>query len=273
MVFIWWVRPPIKGPVLLKRTATRSSNAYFIVLYYVFHLTGVLTGWIYRLRCRFVCLSVCPPPSGGLYLYIYQTLRIWLRIQFRQFLWIFLDWQDPETLRPWDPETLRPWDPKDHETQGLQKLNQSVFKFYTTQHKMAQKERLRVQASSAAKLPHSIIQEEIKYLHNSSPPHGHEVLSPVWSGIIPGTVLHKNTSMELPIFQIGLMWGDFLELIHNLCYTEPPYRSCSLPAKFADSVVLKDGLLNNRVCTVKFLVVESYFSCNTTHTCKDAPGH
>ena len=34
----------------------------------------------------------------------------------------------------------------------------------------------------------------------------------------------------------------------------------SLPAKFADSVDLKDGLLNYRVCTVKFLVVESYFS-------------
>ena len=41
---------------------------------------------------------------------------------------------------------------------------------------------------------------------------------------------------------------------------------CALLAKFADSVDLKDGLLNNRVCTVKFPVVESYFSCNTTHT-------
>ena len=42
--------------------------------------------------------------------------------------------------------------------------------------------------------------------------------------------------------------------------------SPTLLAKFADSVDLKDGLLKNRVCTVKFLVVESYFSCNTTHT-------
>ena len=37
-------------------------------------------------------------------------------------------------------------------------------------------------------------------------------------------------------------------------------------AKFADIVDFKDGLLNNRVFTVKFLVVEPYFSCNTTHT-------
>ena len=39
--------------------------------------------------------------------------------------------------------------------------------------------------------------------------------------------------------------------------------SRTLPAKLADSVDLKDGLLNNRVCTVKFRVVESYFSFNT----------
>ena len=39
-----------------------------------------------------------------------------------------------------------------------------------------------------------------------------------------------------------------------------------LAAQFADSVDFKDGLLNNRVCTVKFLAEESYFSCNTTHT-------
>ena len=54
-----------------------------------------------------------------------------------------------------------------------------------------------------------------------------------------------------------------------LCFfTELSLRSihCTLLAKFADSVDLKDGLLNNKVCTVKFLVVESYFSCNTTHT-------
>ena len=44
------------------------------------------------------------------------------------------------------------------------------------------------------------------------------------------------------------------------------YSWRSLPAKFADSVDLKGGLLNNMICTVKFLVVELYFSCNTTHT-------
>ena len=45
-----------------------------------------------------------------------------------------------------------------------------------------------------------------------------------------------------------------------------PNESKSLLAKLADTVDLKDGLLNNRVCTVKILVLESYFSCNTTHT-------
>ena len=47
-----------------------------------------------------------------------------------------------------------------------------------------------------------------------------------------------------------------------------PYgkESFSLPAQFVDSVDLKDGLLKNRVCTLRFLVVESYFSCNTTYT-------
>ena len=58
-------------------------------------------------------------------------------------------------------------------------------------------------------------------------------------------------------------------------------RYYTLPAKLADSVDFKDGLMNNRVCTVKFPVVGSYFYCNTTHTelhClkalrKDGPGH
>ena len=36
--------------------------------------------------------------------------------------------------------------------------------------------------------------------------------------------------------------------------------------QYADSVDSKDGLLNHRVCKVKFPVVESYFLCNTTHT-------
>ena len=42
--------------------------------------------------------------------------------------------------------------------------------------------------------------------------------------------------------------------------------SRSLPAQYTDRVDFKDGLLNNKVCTVKFPVVESYFLCNTTHT-------
>ena len=44
------------------------------------------------------------------------------------------------------------------------------------------------------------------------------------------------------------------------------YKSTSLPAKYADSVDLKDRLLNNKVGRVKFPVVESYFLRNATHT-------
>ena len=40
----------------------------------------------------------------------------------------------------------------------------------------------------------------------------------------------------------------------------------TLPAQYGDIVDLKDGLLNNRVCTVKVPVVKSYLLCNTTHT-------
>ena len=40
----------------------------------------------------------------------------------------------------------------------------------------------------------------------------------------------------------------------------------ALPAQYTERVDLKDGLLINRVCTVKFPVVESYCLCNTTHT-------
>ena len=71
--------------------------------------------------------------------------------------------------------------------------------------------------------------------------------------------------------------GTFLNIFFSLkkCYF------LTLPSQFADSVDLKDGLLNNRVCTVKFPVVESSFSCNTIHTelhflkalCKDGLGH
>ena len=45
-----------------------------------------------------------------------------------------------------------------------------------------------------------------------------------------------------------------------------PAACPALPAKYANSVDLKDGLLNNRVCTVKIPAKESYFSRNTTHT-------
>jgi hypothetical protein len=40
---------------------------------------------------------------------------------------------------------------------------------------------------------------------------------------------------------------------------------CPLPAKYANSVDLKDGLFNNRVCTVKFPAIDSRFSSNTTN--------
>ena len=53
------------------------------------------------------------------------------------------------------------------------------------------------------------------------------------------------------------------------------------PAKFKDCVDSKDGLLNNKVCTVKFSIGDFYFSLNTAHTelhcltvsLKDGPGH
>ena len=40
----------------------------------------------------------------------------------------------------------------------------------------------------------------------------------------------------------------------------------TLPAQYADSVDLKDGLHNNRICTVKFPVLKVYCWCKTTHT-------
>ena len=51
-----------------------------------------------------------------------------------------------------------------------------------------------------------------------------------------------------------------------------PRKTPSIPplllglTQYGHSVDLKDGLLNNRVCTVKFPVEESYFLCNTAHT-------
>ena len=58
---------------------------------------------------------------------------------------------------------------------------------------------------------------------------------------------------------------NILKIIIYFCFSFS-VKYDARPAKFADSVDLKDGLLNNGVCIVKFLVVESYFSCNTTHT-------
>ena len=40
----------------------------------------------------------------------------------------------------------------------------------------------------------------------------------------------------------------------------------TLLTQYKDMVDLKDGLPNNLVCTVKFLLVESFFLYNTTHT-------
>ena len=59
----------------------------------------------------------------------------------------------------------------------------------------------------------------------------------------------------------------YLVLLSSICNLINLKTTCySLLATFSDSVDLKDGLLNNRVCTVNFLVVDSYFSCNTTNT-------
>ena len=55
-------------------------------------------------------------------------------------------------------------------------------------------------------------------------------------------------------------------IIINLDYFSWVSQYTTLPAQYGDSFDLKDGLLNNRVCTVKFPVVESYFFCNTKHT-------
>ena len=40
----------------------------------------------------------------------------------------------------------------------------------------------------------------------------------------------------------------------------------ALSAQYTDRVDLNDGLLNQRVGTVKFPVAESFFLCNTTNT-------
>ena len=47
-------------------------------------------------------------------------------------------------------------------------------------------------------------------------------------------------------------------------------KQFTLPAQYAGSVDLKGGLMNIRVCTVKFLVVESYLLLSLL---MDALGH
>ena len=49
-------------------------------------------------------------------------------------------------------------------------------------------------------------------------------------------------------------------------FTSLPPPSLSMPAHYTDRVDLKDGLLNHRVCTVKFQGIDSYFLCNIRHT-------
>ena len=65
----------------------------------------------------------------------------------------------------------------------------------------------------------------------------------------------------------------YFEQYCNAMYPTPPDHirliikwPGTLPAQYADSVDLKDGLLTNRVCTVKFHAIEAYFSSNTIHT-------
>ena len=42
--------------------------------------------------------------------------------------------------------------------------------------------------------------------------------------------------------------------------------SLSLPAQYTDGVDFKGGIMNYKVCTVKFQAVKSYFSRDTTNT-------
>ena len=62
----------------------------------------------------------------------------------------------------------------------------------------------------------------------------------------------KNNNKKMPKKCLMVM-ADPSDLRHGKKITSP------LPAQYADSVDENGGLLNNRVCTVKFLVVKSYF--------------
>ena len=57
-------------------------------------------------------------------------------------------------------------------------------------------------------------------------------------------------------------------LSHSSVFMQSPCQvvSGTLAAKCADSADLKDGHLNNRVCTVRFPAIKAYFSSKTTHT-------
>ena len=46
--------------------------------------------------------------------------------------------------------------------------------------------------------------------------------------------------------------------LRNLLFRTLITGVCILPAQYTDKVDLKDGLLNNRVCALKFPVLESY---------------
>ena len=62
------------------------------------------------------------------------------------------------------------------------------------------------------------------------------------------------------------LWISTLYTLYEVPWKLGPCGGCTLSAQYADSVDLKCGLLNNMVCTVKFPVLESNFSCNITHT-------
>ena len=65
--------------------------------------------------------------------------------------------------------------------------------------------------------------------------------------------------MKVNIWQNIPLWYFDIALLRRckvgVCNREE--LSQSLPAQYADSVDLKGGLLNNKVCTVKFPVIES----------------
>ena len=98
----------------------------------------------------------------------------------------------------------------------------------------------------------------------------HKILKKIPSSKVSRTsTLVGLLAYELSMNYFYLIIRHSQQLLKQLCSTtllglSNMLPQCTLPAKFADSVDLKDGLLNNRVYTVQFLVVESYFSCYIT---------